>query len=122
MASRGSKASQASRVGTQTSSEQRSSKAVNVEIRGQRLSVRTDHDPAFVRELAEHIDQKVATLQKAAPAVSLSKLLMLASMTVAEDLFEARQEIDRLQEEISQRTETMLALLEELEQAGREEG
>lgn len=113
MASRESKTSTINRVGTQTSSEAQESKPVSVEIRGQRLSIRSNHDPAFVRSLADHIDAKVAELQKAAPAVSLSKLLMLASMTVAEELFEARQEIDRLRDEITNRTDAMLALLEE---------
>lgn len=113
MASRESKTSTMNRVGTQTTSAAQESKPVSVEIRGQRLSIRSNHDPAFVESLAEHIDGKVAELQKAAPAVSLSKLLMLASMTVAEELFEARHEIDRLRDEITDRTDAMLALLEE---------
>ena len=113
MASRESKTSTISQVGTQTSSEASESKPVSVEIRGQRLSIRSNHDPEFVHSLATHIDQKVAELQQAAPAVSLSKLLMLASMTVAEELFEARQEIDRLRDEITDRTDAMLDLLEE---------
>jgi cell division protein ZapA len=107
-------------VGTQTSPNARESKPdaeskrVGVEIRGQRLTIRSNHDPEFVQRLASHIDGKVAELQKAAPAVSLSKLLMLASMTVAEELFEARQEIDSLRDEISERTDAMLDLLEEV--------
>ncbi len=114
MASRESKTSTMNRVGTQTSSGAAESKPVSVEIRGQRLSIRSNHDPAFVQSLADHIDEKVAELQRAAPTVSLSKLLMLASMTVAEELFEARQEIDRLRDEITERTNAMLALLEEV--------
>ncbi len=94
MASRESNTSTVERVGTQTTSTTGPSKPVSVEIRGQRLSVRSNHDPAFVQRLADHIDQKVGELQKMAPSVPLSKLLMLASMTVAEELFEARQEIE----------------------------
>jgi cell division protein ZapA len=107
-------------VGTQNSPDTavsksgQKSKRVGVEIRGQRLSIRSNHDPEFVQRLASHIDGKVAELQKAAPAVSLSKLLMLASMTVAEELFEAREEIGGLKDEISERTDAMIALLEEV--------
>lgn len=114
MGSRESKTSTVERVGTQTSPASSDSKPVSVEIRGQRLSVRSNHDPEFVQRLADHIDQKVGELQQMAPAVSLSKLLMLASMTVAEELFEAREEIDRLREEITERTDAMLSLLEEV--------
>jgi cell division protein ZapA len=105
-------------VTTATSSRKKKSpEAVNVEIRGQKLSVRSDHDPEFVRRLAEHIDQKVAEIQQNAPTVPLSKLLMLASMTVAEELFEARNELDRLRGSIEERTDAMMSLLEQIEVA-----
>lgn len=113
MTSRDSEASTARRVETETSSQTPEARKIDVHIRGQKLTVRSDRDPEFVEALADHVDQKVASLQKAAPAAPLSKLLMLASMTVAEELFEARREIDRLKQEISDRSETMLALLEE---------
>lgn len=48
-----------------------------------------------------------------APSAPLSKLLMLASMTVAEELFDARQEIDRLRDEITECTGTMFSLLDQ---------
>ena len=120
MASRESNASQADGVTTSTSARSEGPKAVSVEIRGQQLSVRSNHNPEFVRKLAEHIDQKVEQLQQAAPAAPFSKLLMLASMTVAEELFEAREEIGRLRDEISQRTDAMLALLDEVEDQRQE--
>ena len=100
---------------TTTTTESRKARPVDVEIRGQRLAIRTDHDPEFVRQLAEHIDEKVATLQANAPSVPLAKLLMLASMTVAEELFEARQEIDHLRQAVQERTRAMLDLLDEAE-------
>jgi hypothetical protein len=49
-----------------------------------------------------------------APLAPLPKLLMLASMTVAEELFEARQEIDRLRDEITERTDAILGLLDQV--------
>ena len=106
MASRESQTSTVNRVGTQTSSKTSTAKAVSVEIRGQKLSVKSDRDPEFVRQLAAHIDKKVATLQKAAPAV-------------AEELFEARHDIDRLKEEITDRTEAMLAMLDQADIDGQ---
>lgn len=92
----------------------RASRPVSVQIGGQTLSIRTTHDAEFVERLAAHIDGKVAELQQAAPTASLSKLLMLASMTVAEELFQARQEIDNLRGEITERADAMLGLLEQV--------
>src|SRR5690554_2730926 len=68
---------------TRPSENTRAPRPLSVRIGGQNLSIRTTHDANFVESLAGHIDQKVAELQKMAPSASLSKLLMLASMTVA---------------------------------------
>ncbi|MGM0558444.1 MAG: cell division protein ZapA [Myxococcota bacterium] len=103
---------------TATSSpKKKSPEAVNVEIRGQKLSVKSDHDPEFVRRLASHIDEKVAAIQQNAPTVPLSKLLMLASMTVAEELFEARNELDQLRGSVEERADAMMSLLDQIEVA-----
>lgn len=116
MASHGSRGSNLDKVTTATSSRaKKSSEAVSVEIRGQKLSVKSDHDPEFVRQLAEHIDSKVAEIQKNARSVPLSKLLMLASMTVAEELFEAREELKALRGSVEERADAMMSLLDEIE-------
>ena len=112
--SHGSRSSNVDNVDTATSSKETPQK-VDVKIRGQKLSVRSDRDPEFVQKLADHIDEKVSELQKGAPTVPLSKLLMLASMTVAEELFEARDQIDHLREAVRDRTDAVLELLDELE-------
>ena len=118
MTSHGSRGSNLDKVTTATSSRTTtSSETVSVEIRGQKLNVRSDHDPDFVRQLASHIDQKVAEIQENAPTVPLSKLLMLASMTVAEELFEARAELEDLRGTIEERTDAMMSLLEQVEVA-----
>ena len=65
---------------------------VEVEIRGKRLSVRTDHDPQRVHEMADYLDEKVRQLQAMAPSAPFDKLLMLASLTVVEELFEASED------------------------------
>lgn len=119
MTSHGSRGSNLDKVRTATSSPTNTStsETISVEIRGQTLSVRSDHDPEFVRRLAGHIDEKVAEIQENAPSVPLSKLLMLASMTVAEELFEARNELEQLRGSIQERTDTMMSLLEQLDVA-----
>lgn len=115
MTSRDSEASTAGRVGTETSQKPKRARSIQVNIRGQKLSVRSDREPEFVQKLADHIDEKVAALQQAAPAAPLSKLLMLASMTVAEDLFEARARIEHLETEIGARSRTLLDLLDQVD-------
>lgn len=101
-----------------TATQERSvevSRSVEVQIGGHRLSVRSNHAPDFVRQLAAHIDGKVTDLQERAPHVPLPKLLMLASMTVAEELFETRLELDALRSSVGESTDEMLDLLDAIE-------
>ena len=86
---------------------------VSIEIRGKRLSIRTDHDPEYVRELSRYVDDKIKELQMMAPSAPFEKLLMLASLTLAEELFEAQSDLVDIKDNLNERTEAMLALIEE---------
>jgi cell division protein ZapA (FtsZ GTPase activity inhibitor) len=100
---------------TSTAAHPRQSGPISVEIRGQRLTIRSDKESAFVEGLAKYIDTKVAELQSAAPTASFDKLLMLASLTVAEELFETRGQIDDMRRQLKERSAAMVSLLEECE-------
>lgn len=89
--------------------------SVGVEIRGHKLSIKSDKDPAHVQELAKFIDGKAAQLQAMAPGVSLEKILMLVSMTVAEELFDARDQNRTLKEQFKLRVDAALKAVEDVE-------
>lgn len=101
-------------TGTTDSTNSKSGKVI-VHIRGQKLSIKSDRDPRHVNELAAHVDGKVGVLQDAAPAVSLDKLLMLASMNIAEELFEARRQNEELREALKTRVDAAMAIVDEVE-------
>ncbi len=93
----------------------RPKESVSVEIQGKSLSLRTNHEPAFVRELAAYIDDKLGALQRAAPGAPFDKLMMLVSLTVAEELFSARADLDTMRHEVDARVQSMLAMLDATE-------
>ena len=107
----------ANQTTTNTQVNTRPKESVSVDIRGKRLSIRTNHDPEFVQELAGYIDQKLQALQRAAPSAPFEKLLMLVSMTVAEELFSTREELDMLQKGVQARAMAMMDILADTEAA-----
>ncbi|MFB6350593.1 MAG: cell division protein ZapA [Bradymonadaceae bacterium] len=115
MGSKGSNLSKHENVRTSTTSESRDMGRVEVEILGQSLSIRSDRDPEFVEQLAAYVDEKLDQLQEAAPQASTHKLLMMTSLTVAEELFEARSELDELQAEVEERAAVMRELIQKLD-------
>ena len=102
---------------TQTSSSTASKQSshspdrAHVTIGPKQLSIRTTHDPAFVEQLAEYVNETLSQLQQAAPTAPFDKLLMLVSLTLAEEVFDLRGERDAIQARIQERAEVMLALL-----------
>ena len=117
VSSHGSKATQRSLSTTSTQSKEanRTAGAVSVDIRGKKLSIKTSHDPEFVQQLARYVDNKVRSLQMAAPSAPFDKLLMLASMNVAEELFAAQEESAHLRELIRERADALATILDQSE-------
>ncbi|MFB6263373.1 MAG: cell division protein ZapA [Bradymonadaceae bacterium] len=99
-----------------TDADTRQTGTVNVQILGQTLPIRSDQDPEFVQEIADYVADKVRQVRESAPGVPTDKQLMLASMSVAEELFEQRSENDELKAEIEERVDTISDLLERLQQ------
>ena len=106
-----------SRQGTvsQTLTKSAETKAVAVEIRGQKFSVKSDKDPAHVERLAKFVDQKAAEIQSVAPAVPMDRLMMLVGMTIAEDYFKAQQSLETTTAELERGVEAALSALGEAE-------
>jgi cell division protein ZapA (FtsZ GTPase activity inhibitor) len=104
------------RTSTRSKPQTKSVGSIDVEIQGQTLTVRSDHDREFVEELAEFIDGKLGQLKEAAPQAPTDKLLMMASLTVAEELFEKKSEVENLREQIRDRAGEMYSLLEQLDE------
>lgn len=102
------------RVTTSSTSEADSAGSVTVTIAGQKLPIRSDQDPEFVQEIADYVSEKIERVRESAPQVPTDKQVMLASMSVAEDLLEARDENRRLRSELEERAETLSDLLAEL--------
>lgn len=100
---------------SQTSTTEKSGGSVSVQIGGVKLSVKSDKDPRMVEDIAAYVDNKVGSIRDMAPSVATDKLLMLASMTVAEELFEARQRVERLESALKERLDNCMTVLDEAE-------
>jgi cell division protein ZapA (FtsZ GTPase activity inhibitor) len=63
----------------------------NVTIRGVAYQIRGDVDPAHLERLAEHVDGTMKVLEGSAAAQSPAKLAIVASLTIADELFQERE-------------------------------
>lgn len=62
-----------------------------IEILGQRITVRGQGSPEYIRSLAEYVDAKIQRLRVEARVHEPTRLSVLASLHVADELFRARE-------------------------------
>ncbi|MGH7458983.1 MAG: cell division protein ZapA [Longimicrobiaceae bacterium] len=76
---------------------------VTVEIAGERHTLRAGVSPDYTRRVAAHVDE---TIRSVGPAGGLEfhRTVMLAALTITDQLFRARRELGRLQDEVRERS------------------
>ena len=91
---------------------ERGKQAVTVEIAGQRHTLRSDVPPEYVRQVAAHVDR---TIRAAAPesGLELQRTAILAALTITDELFRARREVDTLRDELERMSGMLAARLRE---------
>ena len=86
--------------------------SVTVEIAGERHVLRSDMPPEYTRAVAQHVDDTLRALPSF-PTLEPVRAAILASLSITDELFRARQEIDRLRAQIEQKTADIAAVLKE---------
>lgn len=76
---------------------------VTVEIGGEQYNIRAQASPEYTRECAAYVDRKLSEIMRQGSLVQVHKAAILAALTLAGELFEARGELDGLKGELSSR-------------------
>jgi cell division protein ZapA len=65
---------------------------VTVEIHGHRYPIKSGLDPAYVAELAAHVDEKMRLALRECPSGDTLKVAVLAAINIADEYFRARDD------------------------------
>lgn len=74
---------------------------VTVKIGGEEYALRTHASPEYTRECAEYVDRTVARILGQASIVEPHRAIVLAALSLADQLFEARAAADAQHAEIA---------------------
>ena len=61
---------------------------VDIEIFGKIYTVKGEKDPEYVRKVAEYVDRKMREISQVTETVSTSRIAILASLNIADELFD----------------------------------
>lgn len=85
---------------------------VTVEVAGQKLTLRTEADEAYVRSLARFVTEKIDEARKSSRAVATQPLALLAAMNITDELFQSRRALADLRRRVREKSRTILEILE----------
>jgi cell division protein ZapA (FtsZ GTPase activity inhibitor) len=84
---------------------------VTVEVGGEKHVLRSDVPPEYTRAVAAHLDAVVRELP-GFRSLEPHRAILLAALSVTDELFSAREEIQRLRDEAGRRSAAAAELLE----------
>ena len=87
---------------------------VEVEILGQKYTIKSEADPKYVRDLAAYVEKRVKSVEGQMRGQDPIKALALAGLYIADELYQAREDLSKYEGDLPKRIGAMVDLLDTL--------
>ena len=87
---------------------------VQVQIFGHGYTIRGEADQGYILDVAGYVDRKMREITEKLPVASLSKVAILASLNIADELFKERAQRDAQRQALGSRAARLNAVLDEV--------
>jgi len=91
---------------------------VQVQIFGHSYTIRGEADQAYILSVAAYVDRKMREVTEKLPVESLSKVAILASLNIADELFKERSQREHREQQLTRRAAKLNAVLDQVLQDG----
>ncbi|MDT8368628.1 MAG: cell division protein ZapA [Longimicrobiales bacterium] len=82
-------------------------KSVTVRIAGEEHTIRAEAEPAYTRACAKLVDDRIQEMRARAGLIENHRLAILAALSITDELLQARDDLDRLEREVTTRAEAL---------------
>ena len=86
-------------------------RVTEVEIFGERYSLRGSDSPEYLNRVAEYVDGKFCEVAKESPTLAPGRVAVLASLNIADELFKREEAKRQAEQEVLARIDGIFALL-----------
>ena len=93
-------------------SEQDRRTSVAVRIAGEEHTIRANAEPDYTRSCARYVDDRITEIRAKAAIVETHKAAILAALSITDELFQVREELERMRREVTSRTTNLARRLE----------
>jgi cell division protein ZapA len=96
--------------------------SVTVRIAGEEHTIRANAEPEYTRSCARYVDDRIADIRGKGALIKTHKAAILAALSISDELFQARDELDRTRREMASRATILARRLEVELQASPSKG
>lgn len=97
--------------------------SVTVRIAGEEHTIRAAAEPEYTESCARHVDRRIGEIRKRSGLLESDKAAILAALSITDECFQAREELERLRKEVASRTTNLVRRIEgELDRDIADEG
>jgi cell division protein ZapA (FtsZ GTPase activity inhibitor) len=89
------------------------SESVNITLMGQEFRLRTTENPDFIQKLSELVNSRIEEIRLSTDIVDSSRIVLMASLSLAEDYLSTKDELEKLQNEIKEKSDGLVKKIEE---------
>ena len=86
--------------------------SVTVRIAGEEHTIRASAEPAYTRKCAKLVDDRIHQIRMAAGLIEGHKAAILAALSIADEYFQAQEELERARAELAGRVDQLAEQLE----------
>ena len=86
--------------------------SVTVRIAGEEHTIRATAEPAYTRRCAKHVDDRIHEIRMQAGLIEGHKAAILAALSIADECFQAQDELATLRQDMAKRVHALAGRIE----------
>lgn len=94
-------------------------KTLEIEIYGQKYTVKADADESYMQQVAAYVDEQMRSLARGMKTATPAKLAILVALNVAHRMFQAEAQREEGVADLERRAQHLMESIEETLQAGQ---
>ena len=87
--------------------------AVTVRIAGEEHAIRSSAPPEYTRRCARLVDERITEIRRRSTLVEGHRAAILAALSITDELYQAREELRRLRDDVAARSQVLAGRLDE---------
>lgn len=86
--------------------------SVTVRIAGEEYAIRASAEADYTRSCARYVDDRIAEIRNRSGLVETHKAAILAALSITDEYYQAREELDKLRKEVASRATNLVRRIE----------